>query len=68
MRRPALAYWAIAMANRSLPAATTSLALLTAPVVGTFSSAAIPGELLTATLLAATTRIVGGIAVGTITR
>jgi drug/metabolite transporter (DMT)-like permease len=64
----ALAYWAMAMVNRSLPAATTSLGLLATPVVGTVTAAVVLGEPVTATLLAAMTLIVGGIALGTTTR
>lgn len=64
----ALAYWAMAMVNRSLPAATTSLGLLATPVVGTASAALVLGEPVTATLLAAMTLIVGGIALGTTPR
>jgi drug/metabolite transporter (DMT)-like permease len=64
----ALAYWAIAMVNRSLPAATTSLGLLATPVVGTISAAIMLGEPLTPALLGAMTLIVGGIALGTISR
>jgi drug/metabolite transporter (DMT)-like permease len=61
----ALAYWAIAMVNRSLPAAITSLGLLATPVVGTLSAAIALGEPITSSLLAAMTLIVGGIAMGT---
>jgi drug/metabolite transporter (DMT)-like permease len=64
----ALAYWAMAMVNRSLPAATTSLGLLATPVVGTVTATIVLGEPVTATLLAAMTLIVGGIALGTTTR
>jgi drug/metabolite transporter (DMT)-like permease len=64
----ALAYWAVAMVNRSLPAATTSLGLLATPVVGTFSAAITLGEPITPTLFSAMVLIVGGIALGTITR
>lgn len=64
----ALAYWAMAMVNRSLPAATTSLGLLATPVVGTASAALVLDEPVTATLLAAMTLIVGGIALGTTVR
>ena len=63
----ALAYWAIAMVNRSLPAATTSLGLLATPVVGTLS-AAILGEPIGPTLLCAMALIVSGIALGTMAR
>jgi drug/metabolite transporter (DMT)-like permease len=63
----ALAYWAVAMVNRSLPAATTSLGLLATPVVGTFSAAITLGEPITQTLFSAMVLIVGGIALSTIT-
>jgi drug/metabolite transporter (DMT)-like permease len=61
----ALAYWAIAMVNRSLPAATTSLGLLATPVVGTLSAAIVLGEPIGPTLLCAMALIVSGIALGT---
>lgn len=64
----ALAYWAMAMVNRSLPAATTSLGLLATPVVGTLSAALALGETVTLPLLVAMMLILGGIALGTITR
>ena len=64
----ALGYWAMAMVNRSLPAATTSLGLLGTPVVGTFSAAIALGEPITPVLFSAMVLIVGGIALGTITR
>ena len=64
----ALAYWAIAVVNRSLPAAVTSLGLLATPVVGTLSAAIALGEPITLALLGAMTLIVGGIALGTIMR
>lgn len=64
----ALAYWAIAIVNRSLPAATTSLGLLATPVVGTLSAEIALGESITLTLFSAMVLIVGGIALGTITR
>ncbi len=65
----ALAYWAMAMVNRSLPAAaTTSLGLLATPVVGTISAAIALGEPIAPVLLVAMILIVGGIAVGTATR
>jgi drug/metabolite transporter (DMT)-like permease len=64
----ALAYWAIAMVNRSLPAATTSLGLLATPVVGTISAAIVLGEPVTSLLLAAMILILGGIIVGTSAR
>ena len=64
----ALAYWAMAMVNRSLPAATTSLGLLATPVVGTLSAIVALGETVTLPLLIAMILILGGIALGTIAR
>jgi len=64
----ALAYWAMAMVNRSLPAATTSLGLLATPVVGTICAALMLGESIAPSLLGAMALIVGGIAIGTATR
>lgn len=62
----ALAYWAMAMVNRSLPAVTTSLGVLATPVVGVLSSIVFLGEPLDATLVAAMLLILGGIALGTL--
>ena len=64
----ALAYWAMATVNRSLPAAVTSLGLLATPVVGVASSAIILGEVITTDLIVAMLLILGGIALGTIPR
>ncbi|CAN5914061.1 DMT family transporter [soil metagenome] len=64
----ALAYWAMAMVNRSLPAATTSLGLLATPVVGTLSAALVLGESIGPTLLCSMALIVTGIALGTMVR
>jgi|HubBroStandDraft_3_1064219.scaffolds.fasta_scaffold02853_4 hypothetical protein len=64
----ALAYWAIAMVNRSLPAATTSQGLLATPVVGTLCAAIVLGEPIGPTLLCAMALIVSGIALGTMAR
>jgi len=61
----ALAYWAMAMVNRSLPAVTTSLGILATPVVGTLTSALALGETVPLPLAAAMALILGGIAVGT---
>jgi drug/metabolite transporter (DMT)-like permease len=61
----ALAYWAVAVASRYLPAVTTSLGLLATPVVGIAVSAAALGEPLTLSLLVAVAMILGGIAIGT---
>jgi drug/metabolite transporter (DMT)-like permease len=62
----ALAYWAMAMVNRSLPAVTTSLGILATPVIGVISSAITLGEPIDASLIVSMTMILGGIAVGTI--
>ncbi|MGH6712260.1 MAG: DMT family transporter [Bradyrhizobium sp.] len=64
----ALAYWAMATVNRSLPAAVTSLGLLATPVIGVASSAFILGEAITTDLIVAMLLILGGIAIGTIPR
>jgi drug/metabolite transporter (DMT)-like permease len=63
-----VAYWAMAMVNRSLPAVTTSLGILATPVVGTLGSAFALGEPIGITLLVAMALILGGIAVGTTDR
>jgi drug/metabolite transporter (DMT)-like permease len=60
-----VAYWAMAMVNRSLPAVTTSLGILATPVVGTLGSAIALAEPIGMTLLVAMALILGGIAVGT---
>jgi drug/metabolite transporter (DMT)-like permease len=62
----ALAYWAMAVVNRSLPAATTSLGILATPVIGVASSAPVLGEPIDISLIVAMTMILGGIAIGTI--
>jgi drug/metabolite transporter (DMT)-like permease len=64
----ALAYWAMAMVNRSVPAVTTSLGILATPLVGIFSSMIVLGEPFSPTLLIALVLIVGGIALGTLSR
>lgn len=63
----ALAYWAMAMVNRSLPATTTSLGILATPVVGVICSALALGETIDAPLVVAMVMILSGIALGTIT-
>ena len=63
----AIAYWAMAMVNRSLPAVTTSLGVLATPVVGVLSAIVVLDEPLSLALLAAMALIIGGIALGTIT-
>jgi drug/metabolite transporter (DMT)-like permease len=62
----ALAFWAAAVASQNLPAVTTSLGLLAAPVIGIIASAVTLGEAPTPTLLAAVAMIIGGIAIGTV--
>ncbi|MEI6003397.1 DMT family transporter [Paraburkholderia bengalensis] len=60
----ALAYWAMSMVNRSLPATTTSLGLLATPVVGVVCSVIGLGETITASLAISMITILGGIALG----
>jgi drug/metabolite transporter (DMT)-like permease len=60
----ALAYWAVAMASRYLPAITTSLGLLATPVVSIAIAAVWLQELPTADVLAAMGLILSGIAIG----
>ena len=62
----ALAYWAMAMVNRSLPAVTTSLGILATPVVGVIASVLVLGETIDVALLIAMAMILSGIAIGTI--
>lgn len=61
----ALAYWAIAMASRALPATTTALGLLGTPVVSIAVAAVWLGEPVTAPLVVAVVLILGGVALGT---
>jgi drug/metabolite transporter (DMT)-like permease len=61
----AVAYWAMAMAGRSLPAVTTSLGLLATPVVSVVIATLWLGETLTASLVIAIVLILGGVAIGT---
>ena len=60
----ALAYWAVAMASRHLPAITTSLGLLATPVVSTLVAAVWLQEVPTADVLAAMGLILSGIVIG----
>jgi drug/metabolite transporter (DMT)-like permease len=60
----ALAYWAVAMASRHLPAITTSLGLLATPVVSILVAALWLQEVPTADVLGAMGLILGGIAIG----
>jgi drug/metabolite transporter (DMT)-like permease len=60
----ALAYWAMTMVNRSLPAITTALGVLATPLVGLATAALFLGEPVELSLLIATALILGGIALG----
>lgn len=57
----ALAYWAMSMVNRSLPALTTSIGTTATPIVGIASAALALGERVDPSLALATALIVGGI-------
>jgi drug/metabolite transporter (DMT)-like permease len=61
----ALAYWAIAVASRDLPAVTTSLGSLATPVVSTVIATLWLREPLTLSLVTAIVLILGGVAIGT---
>jgi drug/metabolite transporter (DMT)-like permease len=61
-----LAYWAMAMVNRSLPAVTTSIGILATPVVGVLSAVVALNEPLSLPLVGAMLLIGGGIAMGTL--
>jgi drug/metabolite transporter (DMT)-like permease len=61
-----LAFWAAAVAARGLPAVTTSLGLLAAPVIGIAASTVTLGEAPTLPLAIAVALIIGGIALGTV--
>lgn len=61
----ALAYWAVAMASRDLPAVTTSLGLLATPVVSVIAATIFLGEPLTPSLVVAIVLILGGVGLGT---
>jgi drug/metabolite transporter (DMT)-like permease len=60
----ALAYWAVAMAGRRLPASTVSLGLLATPVVGIVVAVLWLGESLTVSLGVAIALVLGGVALG----
>ena len=60
----ALAYWAVAMASRDLPAVTTSLGLLATPVVGVVVATVWLREPLTHSLIVAIVLVLGGVAIG----
>jgi drug/metabolite transporter (DMT)-like permease len=61
-----LAYWAMSMVNKSLPALTTSLGITATPIVGIVSAAILLGEPVDLSLAVAAALIVGGIALNTI--
>jgi drug/metabolite transporter (DMT)-like permease len=63
----ALAYWAMAMAGKTLPAVTTALGLLVTPVVSVLIAILWLREPLTPTLMIAIVLILGGVALGTST-
>jgi drug/metabolite transporter (DMT)-like permease len=54
----------MAVANRSLPAVTTSLVLFATPVLGVVCSAVLFGESIKPSLMIAMAMILGGIAAG----
>jgi drug/metabolite transporter (DMT)-like permease len=60
----AVAYWAVAMASRHLPAVTTSLGLLATPLVSVITASLWLGEPLTPTLVLAILLVLGGVAIG----
>lgn len=60
----ALAYWAMAMAGRALPAMTTALGLLATPVVSIVVATLWLGEPVTISLVVAVVLVLGGIALG----
>ena len=62
----ALAYWCTAEASRGLPAVTTSIGLLAAPVIGIVASAVSLGERPGLSLCVAVVLIIGGIALGAV--
>lgn len=62
----ALAYWAMAMAGKTLPAVTTALGLLATPVVSVVVATLWLQEPLTLTLLIAIALVLGGVAIGTL--
>ena len=62
----ALAFWGAAVAAQNLPAVTTSLGLLVAPVIGIAASALALGEAPTLSLGIAVVLIIGGIALGAV--
>ncbi|MDR1946809.1 MAG: DMT family transporter [Desulfovibrio sp.] len=64
----ALAFWAMTVINASLPAVTTSLGVLAAPIVGIVGSAVFLGEGIDLQLIISAGLIIGGIALGAVER
>jgi drug/metabolite transporter (DMT)-like permease len=64
----ALAYWAMSVINKSLPALTTSLGILATPLAGLASAAIVLGEMIEPPLILAAGFVLSGIAIGTIER
>ena len=64
----ALACWAMAMVNRSLPALVTSLGVLATPVVGVVTSMIVLGEPFSLPLVVALVMIIGGLLWGRLVR
>jgi drug/metabolite transporter (DMT)-like permease len=62
----AVAYWAMAVAGRLLPAVTTSLGLLATPLVSIVVATLWLGERVTLPLVIAAMLILGGVALGTL--
>jgi drug/metabolite transporter (DMT)-like permease len=62
----ALAFWAMTVINASLPAVTTSLGVLMAPVVGILGSSVMLGEGIDLPLVMSAGLIIGGIVLGTV--
>jgi drug/metabolite transporter (DMT)-like permease len=62
----ALAYWAMSMVNKSLPALTTSLGTTATPIIGIASAALLLGEPVDLSLAFAAALIVGGIVLSTL--
>ena len=60
----ALAYWAVAVASSSLPAATTAVGLMGTPAVSVIVSMLMLGERPTISLVAALVLILSGVIVG----
>ncbi len=61
-----LAYWAMSMVTRSLPALTTALGVTATPLVGIAVATSVLGEPLDGTLAVSAMLVVGGIVVSTV--